>query len=137
MTILKAGRTKLREYRETHRPRPALDDKIVVAWNGLAIGALARTSAALEEIDPAKALECRVAAEKAVSFIKSELFDENSGQLWRVYREGRGDAPGFADDYAFLIRGLIDLYEATFDDQYLQFADTLQSKPYSPNIPSM
>ena len=137
VAILKAGRTKLREYRETHRPRPALDDKIVVAWNGLAIGALARTSAALEEIDPAKALECRVAAEKAVSFIKSELFDENSGQLWRVYRDGRGDAPGFADDYAFLIRGLIDLYEATFEDQYLKFADTLQSKPYSLSITSM
>ncbi|KAI4125457.1 MAG: hypothetical protein LQ347_005373, partial [Umbilicaria vellea] len=126
VTILKAGRTKLRDHRETHRPRPALDDKIVVAWNGLAIGALARTSAALEDIDPAKAHECLAAAEKAVAFIQRELFDESSGQLWRVYRQGRGDAPAFADDYAFLIHGLLDLYDATGHDQHLQFAHTLQ-----------
>jgi uncharacterized protein YyaL (SSP411 family) len=43
-----------------------------------------------------------------------------------VYREGAGDTPGFADDYAFLISGLIDLYEATFNDSYLQWADELQ-----------
>ena len=125
--VLKEGRRKLREYRESVRPRPALDDKIVVAWNGLAIGALARTSTVLESIDAEKSKVCLAAAEKAVAFIKRELYDPNSSTLWRVYREGRGDAPGFCDDYAFLIQGLIDLYEATFDDAYLQFADTLQS----------
>ncbi|MCJ1477305.1 hypothetical protein MMC13_005976 [Lambiella insularis] len=124
--ILKKGRRKLRECRERERPRPPLDDKIVVSWNGLAIGALARTSAALEKIDPRKAGECLAAAEKAVAFIKKELFDESSGKLWRIYREGRGDTSGFADDYAFLIRGLIELYEATFNEDYLHFADTLQ-----------
>ncbi|MCJ1261752.1 hypothetical protein MMC22_001620 [Lobaria immixta] len=126
--ILEDSRKKLREYRERERPRPALDDKIIVAWNGLAVGALARTSAALEEIDAVKARECLTAAEKAVAFIRKELFDEESATLWRIYRGGRGDAPGFCDDYAFLIQGLIDLYEATFNDDYLQFADTLQSK---------
>jgi uncharacterized protein YyaL (SSP411 family) len=45
----------------------------------------------------------------------------------RVYRLGPGDAPAFADDYAFLISGLIDLYEATFDESYLEWADRLQS----------
>jgi len=125
--ILKEGRRRLREHRDRERPRPALDDKIIVAWNGLAISALARTSAALVDIDPAKAEECRTAAEKAVAFIKEELYDSSSKTLWRVYREGRGDAPGFCDDYAFFTQGLIDLYEATFDDQYLEFADTLQS----------
>lgn len=125
--ILKKSRRKLREYRERERPRPPLDDKIVVSWNGLAIGALARTSAALQKIDPGKADECLAAAEKAVTFIRKELFDEATGKLWRIYREGRGDTPGFADDYAFLIQGLIELYEATFREDYLQFADTLQS----------
>ncbi|KAI4181422.1 MAG: hypothetical protein LQ348_005022, partial [Seirophora lacunosa] len=126
-TILKEGRKKLREYREKNRPRPALDDKIVVCWNGLAIGALARTSAALEDIDPEKAATCRKAAVDAANFIRKELFDESTKTLYRVYREGRGDTPGFCDDYAFLIHGLIDLYEATFDETYLQFADMLQT----------
>jgi len=126
--MLKEGRIKLREWREKERPRPSLDDKIVVAWNGLAIGALARTSKVLVDIDPEKSRECLTAAEKAVAFIKKELWDEASGKLWRVYREGRGDAPGFADDYAFFIQGLIELYEATFNDTYLEFADKLQRK---------
>ncbi|KAL8979471.1 MAG: hypothetical protein Q9177_006137 [Variospora cf. flavescens] len=127
-TILEEGRKRLREYREKNRPRPALDDKIVVCWNGLAIGALARTSAALEEIDPDKAATCKKAAVDAANFIRKELFDDETKTLYRVYREGRGDTPGFCDDYAFLIHGLIDLYEATFDETYLQFADTLQSQ---------
>ena len=127
VTVLKEGRKKLREHRERQRPPPALDDKIIVAWNGLAIGALARTSAVLENIDPEKSKECRLAAERAVAFIRKELFDADSKLLWRVYREGRGDVPGFCDDYAFFIHGLLDLYEATFNDQYLEFADTLQS----------
>lgn len=127
VTVLKEGRKKLREHRDRERPRPALDDKIIVAWNGLAIGALARTSAVLENIDPEKSKECELAAERAVAFVRKELFDADSKLLWRVYREGRGDAPGFCDDYAFFIHGLLDLYEATFDDQYLEFADTLQS----------
>ncbi|KAI4121807.1 MAG: hypothetical protein LQ338_006169 [Usnochroma carphineum] len=126
-TILKEGRKKLREHRENHRPRPALDDKIVVCWNGLAIGALARTSAALEDIDPEKSATCRKAAEDAAGFIRRELFDEESKTLYRVYRDGRGDTPGFCDDYAFLVHGLLDLYEATFEETYLEFADTLQA----------
>ena len=124
--ILKEGRQKLREHRDTHRPRPALDDKIVVCWNGLAIGALARAAAALQSIDPAKASSCLSAALSAADFIKRELFDESSQTLYRVYRSGRGDTTGMCDDYAFLIQGLIDLYEATFDDAHLRFADQLQ-----------
>jgi len=126
--IIKEARTKLREHRERERPRPPLDDKIVVAWNGLAIGALARTSAVLEDVDPKRAGVYLTAAKRAAAFIKKELFDQECGQLWRIYREGRGDTPGFADDYAFLIQGLIELYQATFEEEYLEFADTLQSR---------
>ena len=125
---LKSGRQKLREYRENNRPRPALDDKIIVCWNGLAIGALSRTSAVLQSIDPTKASECLQAAVSAVVFIKKELFDPETKTLYRVYREGRGSTPGLCDDYAFFIHGLIDLYEATFDDSYLEFADVLQKR---------
>ena len=128
VAILRDGRKKLREHRDRERPPPTLDDKIIVSWNGLAISALARTSAALEDIDPAKAMECRTAAQNAVAFIKKELYDDQTHTVWRVFRQGRGDAPGFCDDYAFLIQGLVDLYEATFDDSYIQLADTLQSQ---------
>ena len=127
---LKDGRRKLLEHRDTARPRPGLDDKIVVAWNGIAVGALARASSVLESIPGAESAQgCRDAATNAVAFIKRELFNERTGRLKRVYREGAGDAPAFADDYAFFIQGLIELYEATFDDSYLEFADILQSKP--------
>ncbi|KKZ61971.1 hypothetical protein EMCG_03528 [[Emmonsia] crescens] len=125
--IIKTSREKLREYRESKRVRPDLDDKIIVAWNGLAIGALAKCSIVLDNVDRDKAQEFRLAAENAVRFIKQSLFNPASGQLWRIYRDGeRGDTPGFADDYAYLVSGLIDLYEATFDDSYLQFAEQLQ-----------
>lgn len=124
--ILKDGKAKLLEHRTQHRPRPDLDDKIVAGWNGLAVGALSRTSSVLESIDAAKAKTYRDAAISAVDFIKRELFDPETGEMKRVYREGPGDAPAFADDYAFVIQGLIELYEATFDDTYLEFADTLQ-----------
>jgi uncharacterized protein YyaL (SSP411 family) len=118
--ILQDGRQKLLAYREKNRPRPALDDKIVTAWNGMAIGGLARAGAALQT--PAYTQ----AAINAVECIRNNLFDKSSGTLRRVYREGPGETPGFADDYAFLISGLIDLYEATFDSGWLEFADTLQ-----------
>ncbi|KAF1961549.1 hypothetical protein CC80DRAFT_543891 [Byssothecium circinans] len=125
-SILTEGRQKLLSHREKERPRPALDDKIVVSWNGLAIGALARVASVLSSSDPSKSKEYLKAAEQAAAFIKEELYNSQSHTLLRVYREGPGDVPGFADDYAYLISGLIDLYEATFNDSYLAWADSLQ-----------
>ncbi|KAK5108883.1 hypothetical protein LTR62_007685 [Meristemomyces frigidus] len=123
-----SARRKLLEYRNQNRPRPALDDKIVTAWNGLAIGGLARTSAALTTSSPEKSASYLLAAKRAVDCIRAHLFSSADNTLRRVYREGPGSTPGFADDYAFLISGLLDLYETTFDDTYLEFADTLQRK---------
>ncbi|KAF1970184.1 hypothetical protein BU23DRAFT_557074 [Bimuria novae-zelandiae CBS 107.79] len=125
-TILAEGRTKLLVHRLKERPRPALDDKIVVSWNGLAIGALARTAASLAASDLSRATEYLAAAEKTAAFLKTQLYNAQSHTLLRVYREGPGNVQGFADDYAYLISGLIDLYEATFDDSYLAWADALQ-----------
>jgi uncharacterized protein YyaL (SSP411 family) len=124
--ILRNGRQKLLNHRNKERPRPALDDKIVVSWNGLAIGALARTAATISLQDPQRSSMYLASAEKAANFIQKELYNSSSRTLTRVYREGPGDAPGFADDYAYLISGLIDLYEATFNTSYLQWADDLQ-----------
>ena len=135
--IIKNGKQKLRDHREKARGHPDLDDKIVVAWNGLAIGALAKCSVLFGEIESSKATSCREAAARAIGFIKDNLFERSTGKLWRIWRDGsRGDTPGFADDYAYLTSGLLDMYEATFDDSYLQFAERLQSKKTSPETPS-
>ncbi|KAJ5902132.1 hypothetical protein N7495_002660 [Penicillium taxi] len=125
--IIKSGKQKLHEHREKSRGRPDLDDKIIVGWNGLAIGALAKCSVLFDEIESSKAVQCRDAAARAISFIKDNLFERSTGKLWRIFRDGsRGDTPGFADDYAYLASGLLDMYEATFDDSYLQLAERLQ-----------
>lgn len=122
------GKKRLSAWRERERPRPHLDDKIVVSWNGLAISGLARTAAALAALDPEASSHYLQAAQNAASFIRRELYDEQTNSLRRVYREGPGDTSAFAEDFAFLISGLIDLYEATFDDTYLAWADCLQKK---------
>jgi len=112
---------RLREARN-HKPRPHLDDKIITAWNGLAVSALARAARVLDESAYASA------AVLAAEFIYRELYDENRGILYRSYRFGRSRVEGFAEDYAFLTQGLIDLYEATFNVRWLQWALRLQEK---------
>jgi uncharacterized protein YyaL (SSP411 family) len=102
------------------RPRPHLDDKIITAWNGLMISAYARGAQVLD--DPAY-LD---AATRAATFVRTQLYDESRKILVRNYREGRSEVEGFADDYAFVIHGLLDLYEASFDVRWLQFAIELQ-----------
>jgi hypothetical protein len=63
---------------------------------------------------------------KAATFIRSQLYDQSRRVLFRNYRGGRSHVEGFADDYAFVIQGLLDLYEACFDVNLLQFAIRLQ-----------
>jgi uncharacterized protein YyaL (SSP411 family) len=104
------------------RPRPHLDDKIVTAWNGLMISAFARASEVLD--DPAY-LE---AANKAADFVRQKLYRTDSNTLLRSYRLGVSDVNGFASDYAFLVQGLIDLYEASFDIRRLEWALKLQQR---------
>ncbi|KAI9671160.1 MAG: hypothetical protein M1817_003667 [Caeruleum heppii] len=129
--IIRESRSKLLEHRNAERPRPNLDDKIVTSWNGLAIGSLARVSAATKTVDAERAARYLKQAETAATFVRRNLYDDTTGQLRRVFRDGPGDAPGFADDYAFLTGGLIDLYEATFEETYLQFAEALQKTQLS------
>jgi uncharacterized protein len=101
------------------RPRPHRDEKIVTAWNGLMISALARCGAGLAI---PRFIE---AASRCASFILAELW-RAPGQLRRSYLNHPSPAPGFAADYACLIQGLLDLYEATLDPRWLQDADALQ-----------
>jgi uncharacterized protein len=68
------------------------------------------------------------AATRAAEFIQRELCDHATGLLYRSWREGRSDIPGFAEDYAYLIQGLLDLYETGFELRWLQWAEQLQAK---------
>src|SRR6478672_11757375 len=119
--LLAQSRQKLFSIRNK-RPRPHLDDKIIAAWNGLMISAFARAAQVLND---AYYLE---AATRAANFIRANLYDESRKILFRSYREGRGEVEGFADDYAFVIQGLLDLYEASFDPGWLKFALELQGQ---------
>jgi uncharacterized protein YyaL (SSP411 family) len=118
---LATSRKLLFEAREK-RPRPHCDDKIVTAWNGLMISAFARAAQVLE--DPGY-LE---AATRAALFLRQHLYRENDRTLLRSYREGASSVEGFAEDYAFLIQGLLDLYEATFDPTWIEWAVHLQTQ---------
>ncbi|MEP4078577.1 thioredoxin domain-containing protein [Haloferula sp.] len=100
------------------RPMPHRDDKIVTAWNGLMIEALAKGGRVLDRPDLVEA------ARVALGFLKSELWDGEV--LWRSYRERRGTVPGFAADYAFLISGLIEMHAADPSGGWLDWAKELQ-----------
>jgi uncharacterized protein YyaL (SSP411 family) len=104
------------------RPRPLLDDKVLVSWNGLMISAFARAAQVLEEHAPQAAGRYRDVAARAARFILKNLFDARTGNLRRRYREGEAAVDAFLDDYAFLAQGLIDLYETDFDTAWLEFA---------------
>ncbi|KAI0440155.1 duf255 domain-containing protein [Xylaria telfairii] len=122
-----SAREKLRVYREKERVRPVIDTKIVAAYNGMAIVALSRASAVLHDQDPERAAKYLAAAKNAAQFIKTQLWDSSHKVLYRAYCDGRFDTAGFAEDYAYLIEGLIELYEVTADESWLQWADELQS----------
>src|SRR6266571_6563053 len=101
-----AARGRLLEAR-SRRTRPARDDKVLTAWNGLMISACARSFALTgSRID-------RLAGERAARFALKDL---GADDVLRVsWRQGQAGPPGLLDDYAFLARGLLDLYDATSD----------------------
>jgi len=102
------------DYRKK-RVRPGLDDKVLTDWNGLMISALAMAAQVLDEPLYARA------ARKAADFILSNLRDSD-GRLLHRYRDGQAAFQANLDDYAWLIMGLLDLYEALFEVRYLETA---------------
>lgn len=114
---------KCRELLFKHREKrihPYKDDKILTAWNGLMIAAMAIGGRVLGDDKYTKA------AEKAFDFITSKLIRED-GRLMARYRDGEAAYPGYLDDYAFLVWGLIELYETTYKPEYLKKAILLNS----------
>ena len=114
---MEEARRALFEVRK-ERIHPLKDDKILTAWNGLMIAALAKAAQALGE--PALAR----AAARSAAFILEKMRDP-SGRLYRRFREGHLANPGYLEDYVYLVWGLIELYEATFDLNFLQEAISL------------
>jgi hypothetical protein len=110
-------RRKLLEVR-SQRIRPGLDDKVLVAWNALAIEAFAKGYMDLGE---PRYLE---AARQCASFLMDQLTDQD-GRLLHVWRRGRAEIPGFLDDYAYLANGLITLFEADHQAGWLVEAQRL------------
>lgn len=120
-TRLDSARARLLTVRLA-RPRPHLDDKIVTAWNGLMISAFAlayQTWGAPRDLALARG---------AADFLRTRLGRASDGALLRSYREGPGATEAFAEDYACLIAGLLDLYEAGFDVGHLAWAERLQEQ---------
>ena len=122
--VVEDGRRKLFEFR-AQRVRPGRDDKVLASWNGLMIDALARAGAALGE---PRYLE---AAERAANFILTQMRQDN-GRLWHTWRQGRASVDGLLEDYASMAEALVTLYEADFDERWidaaLEMADVLLSR---------
>lgn len=111
--ILRDSKCKLLAIRQ-HRPRPHLDDKILTDWNGLMLGVFAFAGSVLEE---PRYLE---AAKKSADFILMNL--KTGNHLLHSWREEASRIRGTLEDYAFLINGLLDLYESCFEEKYFNEA---------------
>jgi len=112
--ILGLSEQKLFQVR-SRRVRPHLDDKILTDWNGLMISGLARAGKILNEP------RYTMASKKAADFIINKLKTKD-GRLLHRFRDNTSGIPGFLDDYAFFVNGLLDLYETTFELSYLKEA---------------
>ena len=98
------------------RVRPHLDDKVLASWNGLMLGAMARAYAVLGDATYLRA------AEKNLAFLQSKLWDAQTSTLYHRWREGERDQVQLLDAYAFLLSGVVELYEATLQPRHLDFA---------------
>ena len=94
------------------RPQPALDDKALASWNGMALAALAEGARVLDRPDLLEA------AEQCAEFLLGPL-SRPDGSLWRTHRDGRSSVPGFLDDHAQVAEGLWQLHRATLDPRWL------------------
>jgi hypothetical protein len=113
------------------RPRPHLDDKVLTAWNGLMIAAFARAARQLYAISggSAHAGEAYLqAARRAAGFLNARMWNAESKTLLRRFRDGHAEIDGYAEDYAFLIFGLLELFQADADPQWIVWAIRLQNR---------
>jgi uncharacterized protein YyaL (SSP411 family) len=111
---LAGARAKLLEVRQ-RRVRPGKDDKVLASWNGLMIQAMARAAGILEDDRYLQA------ATRAAEFVLSEMRG-NDGRLLHTWRHGSAKLDAYLDDYATLANALVSLYEASFDESWIDRA---------------
>ena len=109
------------------RQRPNLDDKVLSGWNGLMIAAFAR-AARVFECDGSVASPLLTVAQSAACFVRDALWDGDRQRLLRRYRNGQAAIDGYSEDYAFTIWGLLELFQADFDPDWLDWAKRLQAQ---------
>ena len=114
--VLSDSRARLFEVREK-RVKPFRDEKVIVSWNGLMLSGMAAGYAITGDA------RIREAGARTVDFIFTRMFD--NGLLLHTYKDGQAKLLGYLDDYAFLIAGLLDLFEATFDAELLERSKAL------------
>jgi uncharacterized protein len=108
------------------RPRPHLDDKVLTAWNGLMIAAFARASRVLTgRVSSKTYLE---AATRAATFIRETMWRAEDRRLLRRYRDGEAALDAYAEDYACLVFGLLELFQASGEADWLEWAIVLQEQ---------
>jgi uncharacterized protein YyaL (SSP411 family) len=125
------NRTRLRMFQERlGRPRPHRDDKILAAWNGLMIGAFARMARVARGFgaDGQPRGPYLDAARRAAEFVREQMWSASSGILLRRYRDGHAEIDGYAEDYAYLIAGLLELFQADPAPMWLEWAIALQHR---------
>jgi uncharacterized protein YyaL (SSP411 family) len=109
--------------RREERPRPHLDDKVLTAWNGLMIAAFARAGRILERGE-----EFTLSARRAATFVREHLWNAASETLLRRYRGGHAAVEAYAEDYAYLVFGLLELFQTDGDAAWLDWAMQLQRR---------
>jgi uncharacterized protein YyaL (SSP411 family) len=107
------------------RPRPHLDDKVITAWNGLMIAAFARAARVL--VDSPRRAAWSQAAVRAAQSVLDHLWRPDQKRLLRRYRDGEAAVEAFCEDYAFLIWGLLELFQASGDGIWLDRAIELSA----------
>ncbi|HET6957505.1 MAG TPA: thioredoxin domain-containing protein [Vicinamibacterales bacterium] len=128
--VLHGARLKMFKER-LGRPRPQRDDKVLAAWNGLMIAAFARMARALRGLGAdgrtagAPYLD---AARRAASFVRERMWSAQTGLLRRRYRDGHAEIDGYAEDYAYMIHGLLELFQADPEPMWLEWAIALQRR---------
>ena len=122
--ILDRARKTLFDER-ARRPRPHLDDKVITAWNGLMIAAFARAARVLVK-SPRRA-EWQQAAVRAAQAVRAKLWVAGTRRLFRRYRDGEAAVDAFCEDYACLVWGAIELFQATGDEEWLAWAMEMTS----------
>jgi hypothetical protein len=121
------ARARLRMFEaRVKRPPPHLDDKVLTAWNGLMIAGFARAARPGSSI--ANRAQYLAAAKRAAMFIHDRMWDPATATLLRRYRRGEAGIEAYAEDYAYLIFGVLELFQADPDVRWLEWAQALQRR---------